>query len=168
MKKILISRAGILTWQGREYQCSLGAGGIIKHKMEGDRATPAGCFPLRYIWHRADRIPKIETELPLKALGPNNAWCDDPNDSSYNQPVELPYRASTEHLWRDDNIYDVIVVLGYNDNPVIPGKGSAIFMHVARKNYSPTDGCVALALDDLLEILGAVKKEDVICIKSDE
>jgi len=133
-------------------------------KKEGDGATPAGEFPLRYVWYRGDRIPAPETALPKRALDRTDGWCNAPEDPRYNQHVPLPCAASTEALWRDDNLYDIIVVLGFNDEPVIKGAGSAIFMHVARADYSPTAGCVALALEDLQEILRTVQPGEAVKI----
>ena len=105
-----------------------------------------------------------QTGLPVSAISPNDGWCDAPNDAAYNQAVSLPYTASAESLWRDDNVYDLIVVLGHNDSPVVPGCGSAIFIHVAQPDYAATEGCVALALEDLLEVLNDCDHQTQICI----
>lgn len=125
-----------------------------RQKQEGDGGTPAGTFPLRRVLYRPDRLasPPL-TALPVRALTPADGWCDDPADPAYNRPITLPYPASHEQLWRDDGVYDVIVVLGHNDDPPVPGSGSAIFMHVARSGYVGTEGCIALALPDLLAVL---------------
>lgn len=166
MNKILVSSLGKLIWKNKEYRCALGKSGMSENKTEGDQATPEGCFCMREVFFRPDRIKNLEITLPAKPLNPNNGWCDDPKDKNYNKFVKLPYPASAEKLWREDHLYDIIVVLGYNDGPIIPGKGSAIFMHIARENYSPTDGCIALALPDLLEILKTVDKKTLVCIKN--
>jgi L,D-peptidoglycan transpeptidase YkuD (ErfK/YbiS/YcfS/YnhG family) len=131
----------------------VGRGGIKVDKREGDGGTPAGIWPLREVLYRADRIAKPKTALPVRALKPDDGWCDAPGDANYNRPVRLSYPASAERLWRNDHIYDLIVVVGYNDAPVVPGLGSAIFLHFARSNYSPTAGCVAFAPAHLLKIL---------------
>jgi L,D-peptidoglycan transpeptidase YkuD (ErfK/YbiS/YcfS/YnhG family) len=165
MDKILVSASGMLHWNDREYKCALGKGGVTEDKKEGDGATPIGCFPLREVMYRADKIGKPQTGLPLCELKKDDGWCDDVDDANYNRKVTLPYPASHESLWRDDDLYDIIVVVGYNDAPVEKGKGSAIFMHVARPTYSPTAGCIALAKDDLLEILKGVSEETQICIQ---
>lgn len=136
-----------------EYQCALGPTGIVSAKHEGDGGTPGGNFPLRSVMYRPDRVSAPATMLPVRALSENDGWCDDPKHADYNRPVPLPHPASHERLWRDDHIYDVIVEVGYNDDPPVPGNGSAIFMHIAREGYTPTQGCVALALDDLLAVL---------------
>lgn len=146
---------GWLAWNGHRVRCALGPAGIRADKREGDGATPAGRFPLRRVLWRADRLARPETALPVAAIEPDDGWCDDPDDASYNRPVRLPYPAGAERLWRADAVYDVIVVLGHNDDPPRPGHGSAIFLHVARPGYAPTQGCVALALDDLLALLRA-------------
>ncbi len=162
---IIVSSSGVLKWNGREYKCALGKGGVLQEKIEGDGATPVGNFPLRGVLYRADKISKPTTVLPISAITKDDGWCDDVSDPQYNKKITLPYPAKHEILWRDDDIYDLVVILGYNDNPVIPGKGSAIFIHVARQGYSPTEGCVALALPDLIQILKEVSTETVIHIE---
>ena len=149
-----------------EARCALGRGGVAAAgaKREGDGATPAGLWPMRRLFYRPDRIAKPVTGLPTTALTPSDGWCDAPQDPAYNTPVQLPYPASAEHLWREDEVYDLIVVLGYNDAPVVAGKGSAIFLHVARPDYSPTEGCVALQRADLLDCLRTASTWDALCI----
>jgi L,D-peptidoglycan transpeptidase YkuD (ErfK/YbiS/YcfS/YnhG family) len=144
---------GLLSWPGGRVRCALGRSGIHTAKQEGDGATPAGCFPLRRLLYRADRLPLPQTLLQVAPIRPDDGWCDDPADPLYNRPVRLPYPGRHEKLWREDRLYDVIVVLGHNDEPVIAGAGSAVFLHVAGPDYAPTAGCVALAVDDLLALL---------------
>ena len=144
---------GVLVWPGGSFRCALGRGGVRTDKREGDGATPVGRFPLRRVLWRADRLPQPETGLPVSPIAPDDGWCDDPADPAYNRPVKRPFAASHEELWREDGVYDVIVVMGHNDDPVVPGQGSAVFMHVARPNWDPTAGCVALPLPDLLRLL---------------
>ncbi len=154
---LIVSRNPDGTWRAafgaRRWRCAIGPAGVSADKREGDGATPVGGFALRRVLYRPDRLARPETGLPVTALRPEDGWCDDPDDAAYNRPVRLPYAASHERLWRDDGIYDVIVVLGHNDDPPVPGRGSAIFLHVARPDYGPTAGCVALALADLLTVL---------------
>ncbi len=150
---ILVSDDGWLTCGGRRYRCALGRAGLTANKREGDGATPIGCFPLRRVLYRADRLAAPQTALPSAPLEPADGWCDDPEDRDYNRQVRLPHPARCERLWRADAVYDIIVVLGHNDDPVTAGAGSAIFLHVARPDYRPTQGCVAVARDDLLDIL---------------
>jgi L,D-peptidoglycan transpeptidase YkuD (ErfK/YbiS/YcfS/YnhG family) len=144
---------GVADWGAGERACALGRAGIRATKREGDGATPAGLFLLRRVLYRADRLARPATGLPLEPLMPGNGWCDDPADRRYNQPVTLPCDARAERLWRDDALYDLLVVLGHNDDPPAPGRGSAIFLHVARQDYAPTRGCIALAAVDLRELL---------------
>jgi len=145
---------GQLLWKGKRVRCALGRGGVSTAKREGDGATPAGTFALKRVLYRADRVAAPVTALPVRALETDDGWCDDPKDPAYNRPVKVPFAAGHERLWRDDALYDVIVEIGFNDDPVEPGRGSAIFLHRAKPGYAPTEGCVALALDDLLALLG--------------
>jgi L,D-peptidoglycan transpeptidase YkuD (ErfK/YbiS/YcfS/YnhG family) len=152
---IRVSAASELRWEGHTYRCALGRTGVRVDKREGDGATPAGRFPLRRVLYRRDRLSTPTTLLPVAPLTPEDGWCDDTADPQYNRPVRLPYAGRHEELWRADTLYDVIVVVGHNDAPVIAGMGSAIFMHVASADYRPTQGCVALARQDLLDILAS-------------
>lgn len=158
---------GRLVLGALEFRCALGASGVTRAKREGDKATPAGRFPLRRVLYRPDRVAAPRTGLPVAPLTPQDGWCDAPGDPAYNMAVTLPYAASHERLWRDDPVYDVIVILGYNDTPPVAGKGSAIFMHVARPGYAPTEGCVALALPDLEAVLARCAPGDRIRIHAD-
>jgi len=147
---------GKLQWGGqkqRQVRCALGPAGIVENKKEGDGATPSGIFPLRRVLYRPDRVAPPDTALPITALKPSDGWCDDPSDGEYNRPVQLPYPASAESLWREDNVYDLIVILGHNDSPPIPGRGSAVFFHLARPDFGPTEGCVAIDRASMMEIL---------------
>lgn len=135
----------------------LGRSGVVAEKREGDGGTPAGRHPLRRVFYRPDRRAPPITGLPVAALAPDDGWCDDPADPAYNRPVKLPFAASHEMLWRDDPLYDLILVVGHNDAPPRPGLGSAIFVHLQRPDRGPTAGCVALEagdLDRLLALLG--------------
>ncbi|HEY3918458.1 MAG TPA: L,D-transpeptidase family protein [Stellaceae bacterium] len=151
---LLVDRKGGARWGTQRLRCALGRGGVSAQKHEGDGATPVGGFVLRRVLYRPDREPPPQTRLPGLAIKPSDGWCDAPADAAYNRPVHLPYPASAEALWRADHVYDLIVVLGYNDAPVVPGQGSAIFLHLATQDYAPTAGCVALARADLLAVLG--------------
>jgi L,D-peptidoglycan transpeptidase YkuD (ErfK/YbiS/YcfS/YnhG family) len=163
---IFVAAPGWLTWRGRSVQCALGRGGIGLKKTEGDGQTPVGCFALREIFYRADRVPTPQSALSARAIAPQDGWCDDPSHPDYNQHVLLPHPARHERLWRDDALYDLLVVLGYNDAPVVPGAGSAIFLHVARPDFAPTEGCVALAPDVLTDLLAACGPGDRLCINA--
>lgn len=150
---------GVLSLGARQFPCALGRSGIVTTKREGDGGTPAGDFPLREVRYRPDRIPLPSTKgLQVRPLQATDGWCDAPTDPAYNQPVRLPYPASAEKMWRDDHLYDLLAIIGYNDAPTVPGRGSAIFLHVARSGassprFEPTEGCVATRLEDLLAIL---------------
>lgn len=167
MTSILLSGDGILRCAGRKFRAAFGQGGIREDKREGDGATPAGDWPLRYLFYRADRLPRPATRLEAVPLGRAYGWCDDPADAAhYNRLVLFPHASHAEALWRKDPLYDVIGVIGYNDAPPVPGRGSAIFLHVAAADYGPTAGCIALALPDLLSLLLLVDAETMITIRA--
>lgn len=166
MTNIVVNSKGILNFNGKQYRCALGKGGVQVDKQEGDGATPVGCFSIRKIFYRPDKFEKPpKTTFPTQVLAQNDGWSDDVNMPEYNSYVKLPYNGSHEKLWRDDYLYDIIVVLGYNDNPPLTGRGSAIFMHIARQGYTPTAGCVALSKEDLLEILRTTDTTTQVCIQ---
>jgi len=146
---------GRLVMCGFVLRAALGRGGVRAHKQEGDGATPAGLLPLRRVLYRADRTPVPACHVPVEPIAPDDGWCDDPGHQDYNRRISLPHQARHEALWRADGLYDVIGVLGWNDAPVKRGLGSAIFLHVASPGYAPTEGCVALALPDLRQVLAA-------------
>jgi L,D-peptidoglycan transpeptidase YkuD (ErfK/YbiS/YcfS/YnhG family) len=153
----------VLCPQGR-LRCALGRGGIRADKREGDGATPEGTFVLRRVLYRPDRLAPPKTRLPVRAIDPSDGWSDDPADPLYNRPVTRPHSFSHEALWRDDRLYDVVVVIGHNDDPVVAGGGSAVFIHVASPGFRPTAGCVALALPELLALLADCAPGDRIVI----
>ena len=161
---LLVHADGLALWGKERLRCALGRAGISPQKHEGDGATPQGAFPMRRLLYRADRLSQPATRLPLAAIARGDGWCDDPADPLYNRPVRLPYRARAEALWREESVYDLIVPLGYNDDPVTPGAGSAIFLHVARESYAPTEGCVALAAADLLRVLAEADQNSRVVI----
>jgi L,D-peptidoglycan transpeptidase YkuD (ErfK/YbiS/YcfS/YnhG family) len=136
---------------------AIGRGSVRPLKREGDGGTPLGRFPIRLVLYRADRIWRPRTTLPVRAIRANDGWCDEPNDRNYNRLIRLPSMRSAEGLMREDGLYDLIFVLGYNDRPRIRGKGSAIFVHVARDGYTPTEGCVAFSRRDLEGVLAEIK-----------
>lgn len=155
MTVAVVGRDGVLVHEGQRFRAALGRGGIVTQKQEGDGGTPSGVMPLRRVLFRADRVARPRAAVPVSLLAPEDGWCDDAADAAYNRAVRLPFAARHEALWRGDAAYDVIGVLGWNDAPVERGRGSAIFLHVAREDYSPTEGCVALARGDLLAVLAA-------------
>lgn len=153
---------GRLVLHGLVFRAALGRGGVRRDKQEGDGATPAGILPLRRVLYRADRGRAPECVVPVEPISPTDGWCDDPNERNYNRMIRLPHDGHSEELWRTDAVYDVIGVLGWNDAPVQRARGSAIFLHVARPDYAPTDGCVALAPSDLRQVLAAGVTEVVV------
>lgn len=155
---------GRAEWNDKPLRCAVGRSGVREDKQEGDGATPEGLFPMQRVLYRPDRISPPETMLPCEALTPEDGWCDDPDDDNYNCQVTLPHSAHCESLWRDDENYDILVVLGYNDAPVQSGQGSAIFLHVARAGFAPTEGCIALTKSDLLAVLASCRRGDSVRI----
>jgi L,D-peptidoglycan transpeptidase YkuD (ErfK/YbiS/YcfS/YnhG family) len=158
MTKIIVCNQE-LKLESQLYRCSWGRAGLVAEKREGDGGTPQGRYPMRRVLYRGDRLEKPLTSLPCQIINPDDGWCDDPKDLNYNRPIKLPYLASAEEMWREDHLYDLVVVLGHNDDPPIPGLGSAIFFHLAGLDYAPTAGCVAVILPDMLEILAACEAE---------
>lgn len=148
-------RDGLLQGEGLRLRAVYGRAGVSPRKMEGDGATPAGTLPLLRVLYRADRLRAPRCAVAVEPISPADAWCDDAADAAYNRLVRLPFAGRNEALWRNDSIYDVAGILGWNMNPAVPHRGSAIFLHVARPDFAPTDGCIALALPDLLTVLAA-------------
>jgi L,D-peptidoglycan transpeptidase YkuD (ErfK/YbiS/YcfS/YnhG family) len=147
---------GWLTAESNIVPVSVGRGGIKGNKREGDGGTPRGSFqPLR-LWWRADRHPRPRTFLPVRAIDPQDAWCEDPSHRRYNQPVRLDRDHAGDRLWRDDHLYDFIIELDHNTRPRIAGRGSAVFLHLARKNFLPTAGCVAMTGTAMLRLLARI------------
>lgn len=133
-----------LVYQRSQLPCMVGANGVTQNKQEGDHATPAALLPLRRIFYRADRVKRPETALPCEALSPQDGWCDDSTHPDYNRFVTVPHPGRHERLWRDDHAYDLIAVLGWNDDPPVRHRGSAIFLHLPTERGT-TEGCIALA-----------------------
>ncbi len=132
---------------------ALGRGGILANKREGDGGTPKGIFHPRKVWWRADRHPRPRTYLPVRAIRPEDAWCEDPADRHYNQPIRLIRDATGDRLARKDHLYDFIVEIDHNTSPRIAGRGSAVFLHLARENFGPTAGCVSMTGAAMLHLL---------------
>jgi L,D-peptidoglycan transpeptidase YkuD (ErfK/YbiS/YcfS/YnhG family) len=150
-----VTAAGLLVFQGERLRCAIGRGGLRADKREGDGATPLGLLALRRLLYRADRLAPPRACVPVEPLAPDEGWCDDPAHADYNRRIRLPHPARHEALWREDALYDMIGVLGWNDAPVLRGRGSAIFLHLAREDLAPTEGCIALPLRELLRVLAA-------------
>jgi len=161
----LAYRAGRLSWPDGDAPAACGRGGVRADKREGDGVTPAGRFALLPGFYRADRIAPPPGHLAMTALRPNDGWVDDPLDPGYNRLVSLPYPAHHEAMWRDDGLYDLVVPIGYNSDPPLPGRGSAIFLHVAQADFAATEGCVAIARDVLVRVLGLLGPGSMITIR---
>lgn len=148
---------GIICLGNQRFPCALGRSGVSSRKREGDGATPRGRFALHYGYIRRDHLRLSGCRLKLIATRPGMGWCDAACDGNYNRPVRHPYRASAERLWRCDHLYDVVVVLGYNLMPRVRGRGSAIFLHLAREGLAPTEGCIAIAARDAQRLFSRLK-----------
>ena len=148
---IIVKKSNYLTYKNFKFYCAIGKSGINKKLKEGDNITPKGIFKIIKVLYRPDRIKKINTKITKIKIKKNLGWCDDPKSKFYNKLIKLPTKYSHEKLYRKDNIYDLIAVLNYNINPTIKKKGSAIFIHVAKKNYKPTAGCIALKIEHLIK-----------------
>ncbi len=136
---------GIIRLGSITVPCALGRAGVIARKKEGDGATPSGAFELLHVYYRPDRERPPRTVFPVEPLAPDDGWCDDPGHRLYNRPVKLPFPAGHEKMWRDDRLYDLVVVMDCNMFPAVKGRGSAIFFHIARQAYTPTEGCVTVS-----------------------
>lgn len=158
--ELVVSDDGAATMAGGRFACALGRGGVVGDKREGDGATPAGVMRLVEVRYRPDRVGAPASALPVAPLRPALGWCDDPGHADYNRPVTLPHPARCERLWRDDGLYDIVVVTDHNRDPVVPGAGSAVFVHVAAAGLAPTEGCVAFSEGDLRRILRRWRPED--------
>jgi L,D-peptidoglycan transpeptidase YkuD (ErfK/YbiS/YcfS/YnhG family) len=163
---IIVKKSGYLKYKNFIFRCALGKNGIKKKIQEGDNVTPKGIFKITKIYYRQDKIKKIKTLIKKIKIRKEMGWCDDPRSIFYNKQIKLPSKFSYERLYRKDHIYDLLAVLNYNINPVIKNKGSAIFMHITKKNYSPTAGCVALKKNDLIKLLEIIKKNTKIKISA--
>ena len=159
-------RIGRLIGPNFDVACALGRGGIASadDKQEGDGKSPLGSYAIRRIFFRPDKEEVPVSKFPVSAITPEMGWCDAPEDEAYNKLVRYPWRASAEQLWRDGDVYDLIVVLGHNDDPVVAEKGSAIFLHIARESFTPTEGCVAIARDALRKLITLMDIDDRLVI----
>ena len=157
-------RRGWLTVEGWTVPVALGRGGILANKREGDGGTPRGTFYPRRLWWRSDRHLRPQTMLPARPIRPEDAWCEDPSSRHYNQPIRLERERGGDRLRRDDHLYDFIVEIDHNSSPRIAGRGSAVFLHLARENFSPTAGCVSMTKASMLRLLARLGPETKIVI----
>ena len=153
-----------LYFQKYKLRCSIGKRGISINKKEGDKKTPKGEFKLKYILYRKDRIFDLKTRLKKIVIKKKMGWCDDPNSNYYNKIINFPSKYSAEKLWKKENVYDIIIVIDYNLNPIIKNKGSAIFLHIAKRKYRPTNGCIAVSKKNIRLIANAINKKTKIKI----
>ena len=153
-----------LTCNNYKAKCAIGKRGIGLKRKEGDLITPKGKYKIKYILYRKDRIKKIQSKIKKIAIKKNMGWCDDIKSTKYNKLIKLPSSNSYEKLYKKENIYDLILVLNYNINPIRKGKGSAIFIHVARKNYKSTLGCIAVSKKNLKKIIKKINKSTIVNI----
>ena len=153
-----------LFFDNYKIKCSIGKRGISKKKVEGDKKTPAGVFKIKSVLYRKDRIKILKTKINKLIIKRNMGWCDDSKSKMYNKLVKLPYKFSAEKLWLNNHTYDVIIILNYNLKPIITNKGSAIFLHIAKKNYSPTNGCVAISKKNIKILLNVINKNSKLII----
>jgi len=161
---IIVKKTGHLQYKNLKFRCALGEAGIKKKEKEGDSITPKGTFKIIKIYYRPDRIKNIKTDLKKIKIKKNMGWCDDSRSHFYNQQIKLPNKFAHEKLFRNDNLYDLILVLNYNINPTIKHKGSAIFIHIAKNSYKKTKGCIALKKEHLMELISKIKKNTKIKI----
>jgi L,D-peptidoglycan transpeptidase YkuD (ErfK/YbiS/YcfS/YnhG family) len=161
---IIISKTGNLKYKNLKYRCSLGKGGVGEKKIEGDNITPIGSYKLVNFFFRKDRIDKINSKIKFKEIKKNMGWCDDSKSKKYNQLIKLPSKLSHEKLFRKDHLYDLLIVLDYNMNPVIKNRGSAIFIHLTTKYYNSTKGCIGLKKIDMIELIKELKQKELIKI----
>ena len=160
---ILINKK-YLTFDNYKAKCAIGKRGISIKKREGDFVTPKGTFKIKEIFYRKDRVQRLITRLKKTVIKKNMGWCDDPKSKKYNKLIYFPFKYSAEKLYRKESIYDIILVLNFNMNPIRKNKGSAIFIHIAKKNYEPTKGCIAVKKKDLIKILNSITKKTEIKI----
>ena len=161
---IVVKKSGHLKYKNYKFRCSLGKNGIKKKIKEGDNITPRGIFRIKKLYYRADRIKRITTSIKKIKIKKNTGWCDDFKSASYNKEIKLPSKFGHEKLYRNDHLYDLVVVINYNTNPIIKKKGSAIFIHISKNNYQTTSGCIALKKSDLIKILKINNKNKLIKI----
>ena len=153
-----------ISYNNYKAKCAVGKRGISIKKKEGDFITPKGTFKIREIFYRKDRVQNLITRLKKTVIRKNMGWCDDPKSKKYNKLIYFPFKHSAEKLYRSENIYDIILVLNFNMNPVKKNKGSAIFIHIAKKGFQPTQGCIALNKSEMIKLVKSIKKNTVVKI----
>ena len=155
----IILKKKILYFKDYKVKCAIGKRGITKNKLEGDKCTPRGRFKLKYVFYRKERNKNVRSKLKIIPIKKNFGWCDDIKSKYYNKLIEFPFKYRAEKLYIKENIYDIIIVLDYNLKPIKKNKGSAIFLHVAKRNFSPTLGCIAISKKNLIFLLSVINKK---------
>jgi L,D-peptidoglycan transpeptidase YkuD (ErfK/YbiS/YcfS/YnhG family) len=161
---IIVKKSGYLKYKNFKFRCALGKAGIKEKKFEGDNITPRGTYRIIKVFYRSDRIKNLTTRITKIKIKKNMGWCDDFKSKDYNKLIKIPFKYSYEKLFRTDHVYDLVILINYNYKPIIRNKGSAIFLHIAKKNYQKTAGCIALKKKHLLKILSNIKKNEKIKI----
>ena len=162
---IIINKFGFLKYKDLKFKYALGKAGIGNKRLEGDQITPKGTYKIVKIYFRKDRLKKIFSKFKLIEIKKNMGWCDDPKSKKYNQLIKLPSKYSHEKLHRKNNIYDLILVLNYNMNPIIKNKGSAIFIHITNKKFRNTEGCIAIEKRNLVRLVKIINKKTQVIIR---
>ena len=153
-----------ISYNNYKAKCAIGKRGINIKKKEGDLITPKGSFKIKEIFYREDRVKNLKSRLKKTAIKDDMGWCNDPSSNKYNKLIRFPFKYSAEKLYKRENIYDIILVLNFNMNPIKKNKGSAIFIHVAKKSFQPTQGCIALNKSELIKLVKSIKKNTVVKI----
>ena len=149
----IIINKRFLKYKGHKFRCSIGKSGFSRSKKEGDLATPMGVFKLGTLYFRKDRIKSVKSKLRKKIIKKNMGWCDDTQSKKYNQEINFPFKYSAEKLFRKDRFYDIFINVKYNQSPVKKNKGSAIFLHLNKKNYNSTKGCISIKKENMIKLL---------------
>tara|TARA_Y100000590_G_scaffold331957_1_gene377354 strand:+ start:1112 stop:1603 length:492 start_codon:yes stop_codon:yes gene_type:complete len=161
----IIIKKHFLLYKGYKLKCSLGKSGLSRNRREGDFTTPKGLFKLGLLYYRKDRVKLTKCLIKKKIIKKNMGWCDDSKSRKYNQEISFPFRYSAEKLYRKDNIYDILINIKYNHFPIVKNKGSAIFLHLSKKKYKATNGCIGIKKKDFLKILPLINDKTKILIK---
>ena len=148
------------------FSCAIGRAGLTTNKIEGDHKTPVGEFKFKKIYYRKDKLGEMIFQIPFAIIAENDGWCDDPKSKLYNQHVQFPFDSSAEKLFRDDDLYDLLVVINHNTDPIVPGKGSAIFLHISKPNFEGTEGCVAIEKENIIELAKEIDLTTKLIIKN--
>ena len=161
---IIVKKNRFIVFGSYKLKCAIGKSGIKTFKKEGDSGTPKGTFNLGFLYYRKDKIGKLKVKIKKKIIKKNMGWCYDSRSSKYNKEILFPFKYKAEKLYRKDKIYDLFINIKYNTSPVLKKRGSAIFLHIANRNYRPTIGCVAISKKDFIKILPHINKNTKITI----